>query len=279
MQQDDFDVSFTNIVFNRKYRWTLESKGLPSIFMKNVQIDYCDKTLSFEYYDVHSEHSGVLQGMLWANQLQSGAWGDEILTLTEYDGSGNATHSIEFKGLILMRHTTELDYDSNEASTRKITVGFKDFEIVVKAKWTYQEAAIKPQAKPEIQWTMSVLFDDQVVMGERSITMLNRPSIEIEEIPNGDNSWMPGPSRWNDLKLSLEKSDKDDLWRLFCLQAENNRFVVALKGYIGLNLVETFTFRECRVTNQLNLDGKTIHLVLQLKGVKYDYFTHKDSHV
>jgi hypothetical protein len=120
------------IVFARKFRWTMESQGLPESYAKNVTVDYMNKRICFAYYDIFDEANPneSFHALRWVAQLSKNTINRDIdITLTTYDGCGKRLYTCVFKGITLKQHYSSFDYASSDVSCQQITVGFQDHEI------------------------------------------------------------------------------------------------------------------------------------------------------
>lgn len=118
-----------SLIFARKFRWTLEGQNLPQHFFKAVKIDYKNKKIDFEYYDVKDGKIGF-HAHDWAEQLSK--LPEETLLLKTYDGCGNCLYAIEFLNLKLLEHKNDFDYAVSDPSESKISVSYRNTRREVK---------------------------------------------------------------------------------------------------------------------------------------------------
>ena len=113
-----------DLLFVRKFRWTLEGTSLPESFAINVKIDYFNKTLTFSYYDVVLGNQGM-HALKWASKVANRENPKEELVFKTFDGLGRVLYQVVFSDLRIVGHTSDFDYSSSEAATQNIIVNFR----------------------------------------------------------------------------------------------------------------------------------------------------------
>lgn len=226
-----------SVIFARKFRWTLEADNLPPHFMKWVKFDYAERTIEFAYYDVFFEDQGV-HALSWASKISGDKLPKETMTFTTYDGCGHALYTAKFQGLNIVKHHSDFDYSSSEASEQIISVGYHQAEFEV-----HEQKPAEPVSVIKPHWTFRVYnYNDQLVFDETTVKVSNRPTLDIEEIDVhhlNAKAKVPGKAEWETLTLSIE-GHIDDLL-LNQIVHPHARYKVVLSLWESKKKVESWT--------------------------------------
>jgi hypothetical protein len=113
-----------DMVFARTFRWTLQCKHFREEVVKSVKINHRNRELAVELYDMTFEGS-EFQALKWLTQvLNQTPHQDSDLLLTTYDGCGNPLYGMKFRGIYLLEHQMDLDYEISEVITQKAVLGY-----------------------------------------------------------------------------------------------------------------------------------------------------------
>jgi hypothetical protein len=124
------ELGRSDLVFGRKFRWTLEGAGLPEHYAMTVSIDYVNRILQFRYMDVTLENQGY-HALAWCDKIAKGPLENETLRLKTFSGTGHLMLTVVFKGLELLEHVTDFDYASSDVSSHLIKVKYRHVEKTV----------------------------------------------------------------------------------------------------------------------------------------------------
>lgn len=105
--------------FVMKFRWTLASRDLPPDFMKAVSFDYCNKLITFSYYQVSDSHVHS-----WVDNLAP----DDELTFSTYDGCGKPMTQAVFRNLVVVGQKEDFDYSTSDVAFTTVIVKYNDIE-------------------------------------------------------------------------------------------------------------------------------------------------------
>lgn len=159
-----------NIIFAQKFRWAVESDGLPSEFISKFKFSISKKRIYLQCYDIKLGN----KGFPFYEWLQKPII--EKLKFTTFDGSGDIIESFTFNNLKLIKHTScEYDYTKSDAAITKIILSYEEMNN----KEFYHKIKILDK--------------------EYNISLDTRPSIYIEEIeiPKYNGKIMiPGRAKW-----------------------------------------------------------------------------------
>jgi hypothetical protein len=122
-----------NLTFVRKFRFLLNLEGLGDQWIKKVKIDWVNKVMNLEVYEVYTD--GKVPVLEWLkNHGKSGS-------LATYDGCGKALYAFKFNGLWITERNSDFDYAVSDESTMKITMAFDSYEQIDLAEKKIAEPA------------------------------------------------------------------------------------------------------------------------------------------
>lgn len=127
-----------DIIFVRKFRWTLEGKNFKEQWAKRCMVDYHEQTIEAEIYDVvipnhtvPNEFEAQLIEVFPKSDIPTLEFleymDDEMeeLTLTVYDGCGQPLYAHTFLGVRINRvHPQEFDYSKSDEQTLRVTLSY-----------------------------------------------------------------------------------------------------------------------------------------------------------
>lgn len=122
-----------NIVFTRKFRWTLSSDKLKNYVVKNVKFDFKNKYISFTAYEI----ADSLNQPIWIHEFLESKIEDQRLVFSTFTGCGDHIYSYEFRGLELLRDVSSFDYDSSDVACRKVKIAYQTKSKVIPVIETY----------------------------------------------------------------------------------------------------------------------------------------------
>jgi hypothetical protein len=134
------DPGFCNVVFVRKFRWTLSGPHLPEQWLKKVEFDWMNKRLYCEVYETFVQ-PGKVAVIDWLESFEE--YANEPLVFTTWDGCGNAIYEYTLHDLTLWKNDSDFDYSSSDVSTRKIVVSFSDAKY---RAFDYIDHKVEPEA-------------------------------------------------------------------------------------------------------------------------------------
>jgi len=124
------DLGKPEMVFVRKFRWTLKGKYLSEMFNKSVGINYYHKHLTIGIIEVYEKGgSDKTHAHAWAELLESGEC-DEELVFTTFDGCGKELYAKKFSGLKIKNRYNRFDYSDNEEAVHEVSVSYDSCEDV-----------------------------------------------------------------------------------------------------------------------------------------------------
>ena len=113
------------VKFVRKFRWILESTGLPEHLVSDVKIQFHKKMIIANCYEVmetqHEEDIGKIRIQDW---VEDPYLKDKTLVLTTYDGCGDPIYQYKFKKIELKEDNMDLSYSSSDCSMRELHIHF-----------------------------------------------------------------------------------------------------------------------------------------------------------
>jgi hypothetical protein len=251
-----------NIVFARKFRWTMEGQHLPSHFFKSVKLDHKNKKIEFEYYEIANQEEGF-HALVWADELDKRQLPDESLVFKTYDGCGHCLYEIEFFVLNLLSNLTDFDYSTSEESVRQISVSYA---------YSQSKLVSCKRAIGETIWKMDILVNYDNKIENIPLNFVERPSLTVEETSiHHLNSKMftPGKAKWNPVQIRFKKTDDMDFVNNI-LSSKPKLFGVHLHQYKGDELLETWELSDCwfqsvRFSGD-EMDVKLIHNQIRYKN-------------
>ena len=255
-----------DLIFSRKFRWTLEGQHLPAHFVKNVKFDYVNKKITFEYYDVATSTDGF-HALVWADHLGKRKLPDETLTFSTYDGCGVELDRQIFKGLKLLAHYCDFDYASSDEATQNIVVSYEYINI---------ELLVCPSPIKNYEWKMHFEDEDGRQLTPQSMVLLTeRPNLSLEETEiNHLNAklFLPGKARWEHVKVVASKEVRVHVAKLSAALAERNteipRHTAVLTYCENGEDVEQWRLKAVWVLNA-NFGEKECEFKLHHSGVEY----------
>ncbi len=246
-----------NIIFERKFRWILESKYLKEHFFADVKFDYFNQIITFHYMNV--DYAEIeMSALLWAHKIQKKQLPDEFLKFTSFDGCGNAISSTVFSGLSIVGHESDFSYTSSDVSTDKISVHYESIHINSKK----EEHEIK-----DYKWNIS--FEDANEKTKSfAVSLDNRPNLNIEECEVSHlnaTTWICGKGKWNSLKIRFN----DDRSFLSKHALDASRFIVHLDLLNNNEIKETWILEDTNVRS-LSFDHYSTWGELSFSKVQYN---------
>lgn len=113
-----------DIIFVRKFRWTLHSESLVEYFFTKASLDFCEKTIKFSCMEAYFQKD-TLSIVQWLEKNIS----DEKLYFTTYDGCGSTLYQYSFTGLTLIGNKLKFNYKDSSLSERKVKLHFVDCKL------------------------------------------------------------------------------------------------------------------------------------------------------
>lgn len=256
-------LGYSNVVFARKFRWTLEATHLESFFQKSVKIDYLNKTIkfsSYQVYDTQGEGQPKSDSLIWAERLRNGMYhsDDEEMKFCTYDGCGNCLERTLFSGLkIIELQQDECDYESSDPCLMRVTVQYEDV--------AYGKGDKDPTFP---DWQIELIDSKGVSSGICQIKSRERPRLEVEETQVDHlnaKMWLPGKARW----LPFTFSTKDTNFKSFVrIPTHIEKYTAVLRYHEEGKLLETWTLGAAWI-QKLDM-GSSIELVLRFSEVRYN---------
>lgn len=230
----------SNMIFVRKFRFSLTGSHLEDWSIKAVSVDLTGKMLRIKGYEVidtgdNNKYRTPNTGNdapieVWAQGLSEGRWPQEVLMLTTFDGCGKALYEYTFEGLSMLDRRLDFNMASSDESCQRLVVGFKTY----KRRFLLDKPA-------DYRWRMLLHGADR----EIDVHVEGRPNINIEETPidfmNG-KMWLPGKTKWQNLLFTVGVDDVPALTKLINTGANEEYTAAILKYYDGNNeLKETWS--------------------------------------
>ena len=200
-------------IFVRKFRWTLEAEDFTGHFVKKAHVDYRHKTITVHLYQIHDGKK--VECFEWidtippAHALWHGENPDEQLsqgkhlTLTTYDGCGNALYSVDFYNVKLSGEETDFDYAVSDEAVEIVYLSFERHERKVHQKKDRQTKKCQTK-EPTNEWFLTVQGNNE--LSSIPVKLSKRPNITIEEIEINSMSMktrIPGKGSWEKLKTTF----------------------------------------------------------------------------
>lgn len=113
-----------DIIFLRKFRFTLEGEHLKEDYNYSVRVDWFRQIIKFSAYEVFTPEEGI-HIWNWADAMQKGEFPKETLTLKAYDGCGAVLFAKKFSGLEIISRENNFDYSSSEAVMHELTLQYQ----------------------------------------------------------------------------------------------------------------------------------------------------------
>jgi hypothetical protein len=252
-------TDFISFIFCRQFRFTLEGFGLPRHFIKKAHLDLVKKELSFDVYQICGE--GGLPADKW---LRNTTWADGDLTLTTYDGCGEALYEVVMSQLILKEHTVDFDYSTSAECCDHLRVGFGKFQ----KNYLYKPAKTWRKNCPNrTEWWLAVKDDNGTIL-ERQISLDKRPNINIEEVEMNflnSKTWVPGKASWDDFTIRMAKDDDIET-----LLHKNEGFDILLRNEKG-EVAERWSLKKPLIAHRQELKE---HVTYTFKLTEVAYENH-----
>lgn len=273
-----------NLIFVRKFRWTLESDGLPETWTTKVDIDFKNQELMLEVFEVVDTTKDDIDIQSWlAKDLQK-----EWLTLTTYDGCGNELYQYKFGRLSIMEDKMGFDYAVSDPSIRKVKLHFNTLNRKILYKKVEKQKTLVGEFKEDKPVKKKYLFTAQVETTDgwvthEFVTKPNaRPSINIEEVETnflGKKTWIPGKSSWEDMSLMMDK----DVGRQFInsLSAVKDSNVLLHLLDLSQTKLETWRLNNAGIRSFKEVedkDGDRYEIVVKFETVQYENHKHRRKH-
>jgi len=114
-----------DIEFVQKFRWTLKATSLDYSFMKGVDLDFHNKLVKFESYEVIDPFElAEIDVQQWVEKDIS----EEVMTFTTFDGCGTKLYEYKFYDLKIVADNASFDYSEGDPSLREVTVSYDRYE-------------------------------------------------------------------------------------------------------------------------------------------------------
>ena len=273
-----------NLIFVRKFRWTLEGEGLPETWNTKVDIDFKKQELLIEMFEVVDTTKDDIDVHTWlAKDLTK-----ESLVLKTYDGCGNELYQYEFKCLSMLEDKMGFDYAVSDPSARKVRLQYNNcirkrlYEKVEKHPTLVGEFKQDRPLKKKYLFTAQVETTDGWITHEFVARPLARPNINIEEIETnflGNKVWIPGKSTWEDMTLVMEK----DVGRQFIsnLSAVKDGNVLLHLLDLSQTKLETWKLNKAGIRSFKEVedkDGDRYEIVVKYENVQYENHKQERKH-
>ena len=117
-----------NVVLLKKSRWRLESNSLKdlSLYVVDVNLDYYFKSLYFTVLDAVVSGKPIIHN--WIIDKVSNSE-DDVFTVTHIDGNNNTIYKKILKGVKLIGHQCNHNYDSEDEDLQDHTLTFSYEEL------------------------------------------------------------------------------------------------------------------------------------------------------
>ena len=246
------DLIKPSVTFARKFRWTLESEGLPEYYVKKLNIDYFNKTLKFEYYDVCDSEGGGFHIFNWLENMKN--YASDRMMFRLYDGCGYEMFKVDFSSLTLLEHHADYDYELSEISTQ-----------VVALKYGHHQFECSYGNLRKTRWGASF----EGCPDEIHVVLDKRPNVRIkeQELPFlNTKTWIPGTAQWENVIFTLadpRKADKRIYAKLLSFGKPMN---VTLTYYENNIMLESWNLKDAWVRN---MDSGKYRFDLQYSTVEY----------
>lgn len=223
-----------DLVFSRKFRWTLRGTRLPEHFAKTVSFDFVKRQLSFTYYDICHVGKDGMHALVWVDLIERHQVPHEFLVFTTFDGCGSPLYRLAFFDLKILEHSSDFDYASSEESCQHITVGYQHCS---------KELLCCPNPFQSVRW--EVRFEDEkghVLCPNTHAHLEDRPQLDIEETEIDHlnaRMHLPGKAKWQDLRIRTDGTPKKHMGEYFT-KPSNKRYVVVVSQFVNDSLVETW---------------------------------------
>ncbi len=239
------EIGRTDLTIVRQFRWTFGNELLTEHFMKSVNFDFVNQIIHFESYEI-AENGKDIGVQKW---IEERSW-DETLVFTTYDGCGQALYTYKFSETQIISDSSSFDYESSEASVRKISVKYVSIEREFHLKETVNE----------INEEHSVIYVENGKVAPVRVKLQDRPRLEVEEIEVNflnAKTWLPGKTSWQPLHLTLEEESMAILTDLI-----GDEKTISLKMYDDSNKhVETWRLKNV-FAEQIHVKSKTSYVVV-----------------
>ena len=172
-------VGDPNVVFVRKFRWTLSCPSSSEYWMQSVAFDWLTKRIKCSAFEVWLP-PGVVPIIDWLENFAKHK--KKPVVFTTWDGCGQELYSYEFEGLRLESNESSFDYSSSDVSTRTFTLSYDKVKVKV-AKRVPKELKIEcvvdnnPEAEADLKTLLGQIKEK--VAEETEIDFLN------------DKMWIP----------------------------------------------------------------------------------------
>jgi hypothetical protein len=248
---------YQDVVMSRRFRWTLGSQNLREHFNKTLIIDYVNKVLHIQAYDVVTPPSDM-SALVWGEHLRRKDLPAEELVFENYDGCGNSLSKTYFTGLSLQAMTTAYDYADSEPVVIAMSVKYEDC-IMASPHSPY----------PITRWSMKVGTGKEQT-DSIPVQFRTRPTLTIEKTEvnflNG-NIGIPGKGKWDEFELLVILEDHQDRnW--LNLVAEQKLFDLEIQSHSLTTPTERWTIKNAWA-RQAEFGERDIRLTLRLGSVLY----------
>lgn len=214
------------LIFARKFRWTLEGPGFEEHYVKTCHVDLKKKLLTVEIYEVYNDNEEMVNDQ-WVDSFHHRRQSDKHLDLTMFDGCGRPLDRIRMEDLDLLSDEMDFDYASSDPLIRRVVIQF--------TRWSRKFIEKSERVKGEGHWKM------QVIEGAEStdkvpVNLKDRPHLEVEEteITHKEGKvWIPGKAAWKELQVHFDRTKHPAL--LEAMQAGARQVLLQLfdnNGYV-----------------------------------------------
>jgi hypothetical protein len=128
------NVVDTDVVFVRKYRWTLESNdGLEAHWIKNVNFNWMNNSMSVEMLEAYCKETKEIPTLEWAESHLEDEEKVFEIKFTTYDGCGNELYVKTFSNCyVISLCPSNFNYDCSDPSTIVAGIKFGTWETEIK---------------------------------------------------------------------------------------------------------------------------------------------------
>jgi hypothetical protein len=255
------------LIFVRKFRWTMKSNILQEHFVKRVDFDFAKQIINMEVMEVVCQNADDINVQQWLESPLA----NDTLVFTTYDGCGNALYQYEMSGLQLLSDWASFDYCLSDESSRKVGLYYTEL------KRTYfgqnQKTTVPKKA---YKWKLRLSGGPSADLYD--IDMKDRPNLDIEETEiNFLNSkmWIPGKAKWDKLTFVMERQHDMKPITMF-MQGKSPIIDLCLYDWQGNECLEKWILSGCQLTSMFananivegNPDDK-FRVTISFKNVEY----------
>ena len=209
-----------SVIFVRQFRWTLESDSLEPDWNKSIDIDYQNKLIKFEAYEVFVD--GTVPILAWCDHMMEKHRNVECLFLSTFDGCGELLYQCNFFNVKIVSQNSSFNYESSKESVQQITVSYES----MKRKYP-KNGELKSLATST--WNMHIEDINSNVLCKPTVIKLDkRPELQIEETEINylnAKTWVPGKAHWHPCTVTIDNDDKE-LFEILLLTSNKEHTVV-----------------------------------------------------